>query len=80
MEWDSKEEIKAGKEGVHDRSEFHQEVSILNLNKSQNNLELLCTAVVVPGAHFSKVPIINEPGNLLPFTLKIEFSIVLHIT
>ena len=31
MEWDSKEEIKAGKEGVHDRSEFHQEVSILNL-------------------------------------------------
>ena len=30
MEWDSKEEIKAGKEGVHDRSEFHQEVPILN--------------------------------------------------
>lgn len=30
MEWDSKEEIKAGKEGVRDRSEFHQEVSILN--------------------------------------------------
>ena len=25
------EEIKAGKEGVHDRSEFHQKVSILNL-------------------------------------------------
>ena len=30
MEWDTKEEIKAGKEGVGDRSEFHQEVSILN--------------------------------------------------
>ena len=29
MEWDSKEEIKAGKEGVGDRNEFHQEVSIL---------------------------------------------------
>ena len=25
-----------------------------------------------PGARFSKVPIINGPGKLLPFTLKIE--------
>ena len=29
-------------------------------------------------ARFSKVPIINGPGRLLPFTLKIEISIVLH--
>ena len=34
----------------------------------------------VPGARFSKVPIINGPGKLSPFTLKIEVSIVLHLT
>ena len=33
----------------------------------------------VPGARFSKVPIINGPGKLSPFTLKIEVSIVLHL-
>ena len=31
-----------------------------------------------PGARFSKVPIINGPGKLSPFTLKIEVSIVLN--
>ena len=29
---------------------------------------------------FSKVPIINGPSKLSPFTLKIEVSIVLHLT
>ena len=32
------------------------------------------------GARFSKVPIINGPGKLSPFTLKTEVSIVLHLT
>ena len=32
-----------------------------------------------PGARFSKVPIINGPGKLSPFTLKIEVSIVFHL-
>ena len=32
------------------------------------------------GARFSKVPIIKEAGKLSPFTLKIEVSIVLHLT
>ena len=32
------------------------------------------------GARFSKVPIINGPGKLSPFTLKIEVSIVLLLT
>jgi len=32
-----------------------------------------------PGARFSKVPFINGPGKLSPFTLKIEVSIVLHL-
>ena len=32
-----------------------------------------------PGARFSKVPIINGPGRLLAFTVKIEVSIVLHL-
>ena len=32
-----------------------------------------------PGARFSTVPIINGPGKLSPFTLKIEVSIVLHL-
>ena len=31
------------------------------------------------GARFSKVPIINGPGKLSPFALKIEVSIVLHL-
>jgi len=38
------------------------------------------TSVFRPGASFSKVPIINGPGKLSPFTLKIEVSIVLHLT
>ena len=33
-----------------------------------------------PGTRFSKVPIINGPGKLSPFTLKIEVLIVLHLT
>ena len=33
-----------------------------------------------PGARFSKVPIINGPGKLSPFILKMEVSIVLHLT
>ena len=33
-----------------------------------------------PGARFPKGPIINGPGKLSPFTLKIEVSIVLHLT
>ena len=32
------------------------------------------------GVRFSKVPVINGPGKLSPFTLKIEVSIVLHPT
>ena len=32
------------------------------------------------GARFSKVPIINGPGKLLPFTLKTGVSVVLHLT
>ena len=35
---------------------------------------------VLPGARFSKVPIINGPGKLSPFTLKIEVSIVFYLT
>ena len=33
-----------------------------------------------PGARFSKVPVINGPGKLSPFSLKIEVSVVLHVT
>ena len=32
-----------------------------------------------PGTRFSKVPINNRPGEVLPFTLKIEVSIVLQL-
>ena len=32
-----------------------------------------------PGARFSKVPMIERPGKLSPFTLKIEVSVVLHL-
>ena len=34
----------------------------------------------LPGARFSKVPIINGPSKPSPSTLKIEVSIVLHLT
>ena len=33
-----------------------------------------------PGARFSKVPIINGHRKLSPLTLKMEVSIVLHLT
>ena len=32
------------------------------------------------GGRFTKVPIINGPGKLSPFTLKIGVSLVLHLT
>ena len=41
---------------------------------------ILHTLRAEPGVRFSKVPIINGPGKLSPFTLKIEVSIVLHLT
>ena len=44
---------------------------------SRVRLSSLCKG---PGACFSKVPIINGPGKLSPFSLKIEVSIVLHVT
>ena len=44
------------------------------------NQALVCTVFKSPGARFSKVPIINGPVKLLPFTFKIEVSIVLHLT
>ena len=34
---------------------------------------------ILPGARFSKVPIINGPGKPSPFILKIEVSNVLHL-
>ena len=37
------------------------------------------TYEMAPGARFSKFPIINGPGKLSPFTIKIEVSIVLHL-
>ena len=34
---------------------------------------------ILPGARFSKVPIINGSGKSSPFILKIEVSNVLHL-
>ena len=47
---------------------------------SSNRSRTYDSLVARPGARFSKVPIINGPGKLLPFTLKIEGSIVLDLT
>ena len=46
------------------------------------NLGLLSSSnqQLSPEARFSKVPTINELVKLSPFTLKIEHSIVLHLT
>ena len=46
---------------------------------SDQNKMSISTPVFRPGARFSKVPIINGPGELSPFILKIEVSIVLHL-
>ena len=53
----------------------------------ERNMKALCfrncgsgTYRISPGVRFSKVPIINGPGKLLPFILKIEVSIVFHLT
>ena len=32
-----------------------------------------------PGVRFLKVPMINGPGKLYPFTLKSRFQLVLHL-
>ena len=45
-----------------------------------NTKKLPITVSNGPGARFSKVLIISGPGKLSPFTLKIEVSIVLHLT
>ena len=52
----------------------------LNLSTSFVVRSPFVNAKVSPGACFSKVPIINGPGKLSPFSLKIEVSIVLHVT
>ena len=43
-------------------------------------LRQMMVSIYWAGARFSKVPIINGPGRLSPFTLKIEVSIVLYLT
>ena len=53
MEWDSKQEIKAGKEGVGDRN-MNFTKRCQHSNKSQNNPEILCTSVVGPDVDRNK--------------------------
>ena len=59
--------------------------SWLSLRKNEGLLVVKTKAKFIPiytgpGARFLKVPIINGPGKLSPFTLMIEVSIVLHLT
>ena len=55
---------------------FSKFIDTVIMNANRANIKELFG----PGARFSKVPIINGPGKLSPFTLKIEVSIVLHLT
>ena len=55
-------------------------VAVLENNFSALRAFLWPTNEMGPGAPFSKVPIINGPGKLFPFTLKIEVPILLHLT
>ena len=48
------------------RNEFEE---IFCLRSTLSNDDII--SALRPGARFSKVPIINEPGKLSPFTLKI---------
>ena len=59
------------------KSKYRRTVSIdvLSLFRVRKSLFLR-----EPEACFSKVPIINGPGKLLPFTLKTGVSVVLHLT
>ena len=56
--------------------------SIAHVNLDIKEMEKTAQVIffLVSGGSFSKVPIINGPGKLSPFTLKIEVSIVLHRT
>ena len=56
------------------------EILLQKVESSSTFCNETCTSVADPGARFSKVPIINGPGKLSPFTLKIEVSIVLNLT
>ena len=52
---------------------------VISIPAGSQVLLLHIPLLIEPGARFSKVPIINGPGKLSPFTLKIEVSIVLHL-
>ena len=58
----------------------NSKASLCQLDNKLTRCWLLLSSSSGPGARFSKVPIINGPGKLCPFTLKIEVSIVLHLT
>ena len=66
---------------------FEDTYEYIGKKESRADLELLNAymtddtgTIKSPGARFSKVPIINGPGKLSPFTLKTEVSIILHLT
>ena len=59
---------------------IHWALSCLQTALHDWRLISVCRVLASPGARFSKVPIINGPGKLLPFTLKIEDLMVLHLT
>ena len=54
-------------------------ISVFKRTKKGYHLSIAGIRDKAAGARFSKVPIINGPGKLSPFTLKIEVSIVLHL-
>ena len=66
---------------VSDRGELGTSPCIFGIRAAPRNYQLDAEiGKKWPGVRFSKVPIINGPGKLSPFTLKIEVSIVLHLT
>ena len=65
------------------RFEIAMHLSLLTYSWIEGGMPASCTLNISdkgPEACFSKVTIINGPGKLLPFTLKIEVSMVLHPT
>ena len=60
--------------------------STVHVNRARKNSwpvvqdRQICFLDKGPGARFSKVPIINGPDKLLPFTLKTGVTVVLHLT
>ena len=65
---------------THEDGRLNVQLRSLSPSATTNYVVFISGSEFGSGARFSKVPIINGPCKLSPLTLKIEVSIVLHLT